>query len=75
MLVSRDASGQEELAYRLKIQKQPGTLAIPLVIRIHLPARAVLVSSSKEAVTQGNHLLIEANLQTDFHLELSFRLP
>ena len=75
VLVSREASGGKELVYRLTVRKQPGTLAIPLVVRIHLPNGAVLISSSRQAVQQGNHLLIEADLRTDFQLELVFRQP
>jgi hypothetical protein len=64
-----------ELVYRLRVQKQPGTLAAPLTIRIHLPGRAALKSTSLPAVVQGQSLLIETNLQTDAELEVVFVLP
>ena len=75
MLLAREESGPGALMYSLRVQKQPGTLEIPLLIRIHLPNRAALISSSREAVSQGSHLLIEADLRTDFRLELVFRRP
>jgi hypothetical protein len=61
--------------YRLRVQKQPGTLAQPLTIRVHLPAHATLVSSSREAVVQDHNLLVQTDLQTDVDLEVMFTLP
>jgi hypothetical protein len=61
--------------YSLKVQKQPGTQAVPITIRVHLPAGAVLDSVSLPAVTQGLDVLVETNLQTDVELEVSFRVP
>lgn len=74
MLSAQDVSAQAELTYRLTVHKQPGTLAIPILIRIHLPNRAAVKSISTEAVLQDNHLLIETNLQRDLELELVFSL-
>jgi hypothetical protein len=73
VLTRSDASGQ--MNYHLKVQKQPGTLAIPITIRIHLPERASVQTISLEAIRQGNHLLIETDLRTDVLLELVFELP
>jgi hypothetical protein len=63
------------LVYRLKVQKQPGTLAIPLTLRIHLPAHANLVSISPQALQQADDLLIETDLRRDVTVELTFSLP
>ena len=68
-----DTSGQ--IRYTLKVQKQPGTLAIPITIRVHLPAHARLISVSMDAIRQNNNLLIESNLQKDLEMELVFSLP
>lgn len=73
IMVKDGPAGQR--MYRLKVQKQPGTLAIPITIRIHLPKSAVVKSISEEAVAQDNHLLINSTLQTDVDLELIFSLP
>jgi hypothetical protein len=61
--------------YRLHVQKQPGTLAHPLLIRIHLPNRAILVDGPPGARLQGGNLLVETTLQTDVELEILFSLP
>ncbi len=66
----RGKAGQ--LIYHLFIQKEPGTLANPLTVRIHLPNRATLNSISREATVQGDNLLIDSDLRTDFELELVF---
>ncbi len=71
-----DATGAPgALVYRLKVHKQPGTLAVPLTLRVHLPARAQLVSVSLEATVQGDNLLIQTDLRRDVELEVVFRLP
>jgi hypothetical protein len=61
--------------YRLRVQKQPGTLAHPLTIRVHLPAHATLVSSSMNAEVQDRNLLVQTDLRTDVELEVTFTLP
>jgi hypothetical protein len=68
-----DPSGQH--TYRLKVQKQPGTLAIPITIRIHLPSRASLRSAPPGAIVQGKDLLMEMDLRTDIDLQVIFSLP
>jgi len=73
VLIHAGSSGR--FSYRLKIQKQPGTLANPLTIRIHLPNHAKLESSSMQAALQDNNLLIETDLQTDVELVVTFSLP
>jgi hypothetical protein len=61
--------------YHLHVDKQPGTLAIPVTLRVHLPPHAILQSSSMQAITQDNDLLIETNLQTDVDLKIMFAAP
>ncbi len=61
--------------YRLKIQKQPGTLADPIAIRIHLPEGAVLESAYPKATIQKNNVLFELNLRTDLEIEVVFTTP
>jgi len=73
LLFSQDASGQH--IYRLKVQKQPGTLAIPITIRIHLPNRASIKSTPTAAIVQGKDLLIKLDLRTDIELEVVFNVP
>ncbi len=61
-----------ELTYQLKVQKQPGTLSIPLTLRVHLPAGAQVVSSSGGALQQGTNLLYNLHLTEDINVELVF---
>jgi hypothetical protein len=70
---SPDAPG--EYTYHLTVQKQPGTLADPVTIRIHLPNHASLKSTPTGAIVQDNNLLIKADLRTDVELEVIFNLP
>jgi len=73
VLAGPDSSGQ--MTYQLKIHKQPGTLAHPITIRIHLPNRAAVRSISTDAIVQDNNLLIQTDLRTDVDLEIIFSLP
>jgi uncharacterized protein DUF4012 len=73
LLSAQDAPGQH--IYHLKVHKQPGTLAIPITIRIHLPNHATLKSTPTGAIVQGKDLLIKMDLRTDIDLEVIFSLP
>lgn len=66
--------GSSQFVYRLKVQKQPGTLAEPLVIRVHLPNRSKVDSVNMDALIQDNDILIETDLRTDVYLELVFHV-
>lgn len=73
LVVSQDESGN--FTYRLKVQKQPGTLANPLTIRVHLPRGSTLAKTNLPANLQGSALLVETSLRTDVYLEVTFRVP
>ena len=60
--------------YRLTVEKQPGTIAVPITIRIHLPNGASLAEPIPGVIQQGNHLYLEADLATDLELQVGFRL-
>lgn len=66
--------GTDRFTYRLKVQKQPGRLADPLTIRIHLPNRSQVEKVNLEALVQGQDILVETNLQTDVYLEVVFHV-
>ena len=61
--------------YRLKVQKQPGTLANPLIIRVHLPNRSQVEAVNLQADIQDGNLLIQTDLHTDVYLEAVFLVP
>lgn len=64
----------KRIGYHLNVEKQPGTIAIPLTIRVHIPHGAVIESLFPEGILEGNHLLIETDLRTDLDLSVNFLL-
>lgn len=61
--------------YALKIQKQSGTDAIPVMIQIRLPQGASVISSNLAYTMDGTDLLLATDLRQDVHLSLVFDLP
>jgi len=61
--------------YRLRVQKQPGTQAIPITIRVHLPNNASIKSAPSGALVQNPNILYKTNLRTDIEIEIVFELP
>jgi hypothetical protein len=60
--------------YRLLVQKQPGTLAVPLRVEVELPPGSVVVSSSPEpASSTDGRVTFETDLRTDREFEIAFR--
>lgn len=64
----------DEVRYSIKVDKQPGTVAIPLTLRIHLPNGSELVMSPPGAIVDGNNLLLETDLRLDLDLQVVYRL-
>jgi hypothetical protein len=60
--------------YTLKVQKQPGTLAHPLLLTIHLPDGAHIEDSSIEFVEKNGLWTAQLDLRQDLNIELSFKL-
>jgi len=73
-ILLKDAA-THSFAYDLTVRKQPGTLAIPFALRIHLPNNAILRSASQGGTVQGNNLLFQMNLNTDVNVEVVFSSP
>lgn len=71
LVISPDTS---HVSYSLKVDKQPGTIAIPLTLRIHLPNGSVLVTTPQGTMVDGNNLLFETDLRLDLNLEVSYQL-
>jgi hypothetical protein len=61
--------------YVLKAQKQPGTLAVPITIRVHLPHNAAIETAPVGAVVQEDNILYETDLRTDFEFSIIFSIP
>jgi hypothetical protein len=63
----------ERLTYRLKVEKQPGTDAVPIIVRLHLPNGAI-VSHPDRRPPRRESPLPGTDLRTDLFLELRFLL-
>jgi hypothetical protein len=62
--------------YRLMLQKQPGTDALPIAIRVRLPPQAVLASASPMPVElDGDSATCALRLDHDQQIELAFTTP
>jgi hypothetical protein len=66
--------GTDQMVYSLEIDKQPGTIAIPFTLRMHLPNALAVESAPPEAIIEGSNLLFESNLRVDIALEIVFRV-
>jgi hypothetical protein len=62
-----------DLVYRLKIQKQPGTVAVPVTVRVHLPHGSRLDAVDGDYTREGDNLLFDLDLRTDIYLRIEFR--
>lgn len=67
----READGWR---YSLAIQKQPGTAALPISVRVQLPQHARLTSPAPQT-QQGNSVVYALRLDQDQRIELSFATP
>jgi hypothetical protein len=62
-----------DLIYQLKVQKQPGTGAIPITVRVHLPQGSKIRSISPDgSITVGNNLLFNLALSEDINIRIEF---
>jgi hypothetical protein len=65
----------KQITYHIKIQKQPGTLAHPLTLRVHLAKDANLEQATLGSAIQDHSILYETNLRTDVEFEVVFSVP
>jgi hypothetical protein len=61
--------------YALTVKKQPGTLAVPIAVRIRLPSGASVVDQTPTGTAQGQDLVFAQTLQQDQQIRVVFRLP
>ncbi|MEM4218404.1 MAG: hypothetical protein QXZ09_10330, partial [Candidatus Methanomethylicaceae archaeon] len=58
----------------LKVQKQPGTLGHPLMVKLSLPPEAELISVEPEpSAVKGGSVLFQTILKEDKEFSLRFR--
>jgi hypothetical protein len=74
-LIMKTNANSNWLTYHLKVQKQPGTLAVPITIRVHLPSGSTIHAAPADAIVQSNNILYETNLHTDVDFEIAFGTP
>jgi hypothetical protein len=67
--------GSGQLVYQLKVQKQPGTLAVPLTLRLHFSNGVNFQTLPAGAVQEGSNLLFETDLQIDREFQVVFTIP
>jgi hypothetical protein len=67
--------GDGQSIYHLLVQKQPGTLAVPITIRVHLPNNASVTTAPAGAVVQDQSILYQTDLRTDLVFEIVFHIP
>lgn len=69
------AQGNNRFRYHLKVQKQPGTAAVPITIRIQLPDGAVVITAPPGAEVEGTSILLQADLRLDLDIEVFYEIP
>jgi hypothetical protein len=71
---SAATESQGTWSYHLTIQRQPGAADIPETVTVTLPDGAEQVSATAGAIT-GHTITLNAKLDQDLSLEVSYRLP
>jgi hypothetical protein len=61
--------------YTLHVQKQPGTLAIPISLCVRLPVGADLVKATAGGKFDAGQWCMSGDLNTDIHVTLAFTVP
>ena len=60
--------------YRLTVQKQAGTEATPITLRVHLPHGSKVTSVSPQGFVQaGDNIQFTMKLTTDINIEIQFQ--
>jgi hypothetical protein len=66
--------GEQSETYRLLVQKQPGTLAVPLRVEVQLPSGSSVPATTPEASSLANgEVVFETDLRQDREFEVTFR--
>jgi hypothetical protein len=68
-------SGSGQSIYHLLVQKQPGTQAVPITIRVHLPNNVLIKTVPAGAVVQNANIFYQTVLKTDVEFEIEFKIP
>ncbi|HEX2997803.1 MAG TPA: DUF4012 domain-containing protein [Anaerolineales bacterium] len=60
--------------YHLKVQKQPGTLAVPLTVHIQLPTNASVIQAPAGAVVDGPDITFQTDLRFDLEIGVLYQV-
>jgi hypothetical protein len=69
------ARNGDEFTYTLRIQKQPGTRAMPIELSLQLPPGAQLIESEPEGVLEEAVWRVDLELARDWEVRVKFRAP
>jgi len=64
----------DHIKYHLRVEKQPGTIAVPFTIRIHFPNGVIIKSAFPRGTMAGNSLIINTELREDLNINIEFLL-
>jgi hypothetical protein len=70
-VVQKDPQTQD-WTYRLTVQKQPGTVAVPMTLRLLLPQGMQVTSASHELHADQDKWTLNTDLRTDLEFEIAF---
>jgi hypothetical protein len=73
VIKSQPNSNQKD--YHLRVQKQPGTLAVPITILIQLPDNSTIQKVPSGAKVQNHTVLLQTNLSEDLEFDIIFTVP
>ena len=73
--VVRPPSGKNGWIYNLRLQKQPGTVAIPFTLTVRLPEGASVQSMPEGATFENGLVTFSVSLRLDQDLEIIFTIP
>jgi len=73
--VIQESTDNKTHVYTLHVEKQPGTLAIPITVCVRLPAGASLVKVTVNGTFAKGQWCMTGDLSTDIHLTLTFTAP
>lgn len=65
---------QQAYSYRLIVQKQPGTIALPLTFRIRLPANSQITDATPSLQQEADWWIMQADLRQDLEIEITFQI-
>ena len=65
---------EDQFTYQLRVQKQAGTLAVPLTVQVRLPPDAIIIQAVPEGEFAQNVWRASLALNTDADISLQFRV-